>query len=89
MGYSTPIYLQPTQLNSLPNDKSLTLTKLKAFADIKFNVAKMMIAIFDRVENIVGKKRKCWLPAFFSFPSMFSKALCFMVIKTWDYVVKG
>ena len=29
--------------------------KLKAFADDKSNVAKMMISVFDRVENIVGK----------------------------------
>ena len=26
-----------------------------------------------REENIVGKRRKCWLPAFSPFPTMFSK----------------
>ena len=25
------------------------------------------------IENIVGKMRKCWLPAFSHFPAMFSK----------------
>ena len=33
----------------------LTSTKLKAFADDKFNVDKMKFFIFDRVKNIVGK----------------------------------
>ena len=27
---------------------------------------------FDREENILGKGKKCWLPAFFPFPKMFS-----------------
>ena len=31
------------------------MTKLKAFADNKLNVAKMMISLFDRGENTVGK----------------------------------
>ena len=29
--------------------------ELKAFADDKLNVTKMIISVFDRVENIVGK----------------------------------
>ena len=37
------------------DDKSLDQTKLKAFADDKLNVTKMIISVFDRVENIVGK----------------------------------
>ena len=41
--------------NSLPNDKIMTFTKLKAIADDIFNVAKMMISVFDAVENIMGK----------------------------------
>ena len=36
-----------------------------------------------------GKKRKCWLPAFSSFPTMFSKALCVKVVKSRDCVVKS
>ena len=28
-----------------------------------------------RVENIEGKRRKCWLPLFSPFPTMFSKGL--------------
>ena len=33
--------------NSLPNDKILDLTKLKACADNKLDVAKIMISVYD------------------------------------------
>ena len=39
--------------NSLPNDKILDVTKLKPFVD-KLNVARIMIFLFERVENTVG-----------------------------------
>ena len=42
-------------INSIPNDKILDCSKLKAFAKDKINLAKMMIYVFDRIENIVGK----------------------------------
>ena len=51
----------------------LALTKLEASVDNKFNAAKMLVSLFDKVENIVGKRRKCWLAAFSPFPTMFSK----------------
>ena len=35
--------------------KILAWSKLKAFAVDKFTVAKMMISVFDRIENVVGK----------------------------------
>ena len=37
------------------HDKILDQTKLKAFADDKLNVTKMIISVFDRAENIVEK----------------------------------
>ena len=40
---------------SLPHNQILALTKLKAHADDKFYVAKIMISVFDRAENIAGK----------------------------------
>ena len=43
-------------VNPFPHDKILGQTKLKAFADDKLNVTKMVISVFDRVENIVGKR---------------------------------
>ena len=42
-------------LSPLPDDKTWTLTKLKAFAYGKFSVAKVLISLFHRVENIVRK----------------------------------
>ena len=42
-------------VNSLPNDKILDPIKLKAFADDKLNVARMMISVLHTVENTVGK----------------------------------
>ena len=38
-----------------PHDKTLNQTELKAFADDKLNVTKMMTSVFDTIENIVGK----------------------------------
>ena len=35
-----------------------------------------------------GKMRKYWLPAFSHFPTMFSKALFFIIVETQD-LVKG
>ena len=45
-------------LNPLPNDKILDVTKWKVFAENNLNVAKMIIFLFDRVENSVGKVEK-------------------------------
>ena len=42
-------------LNSLPNKNILDWTKLKAFADNKLDVAKIINSVYDRVENIVEK----------------------------------
>ena len=64
-------------LNSLPNDKSVDLSKLKALADDQSNVTQKLKFALGRIENIVGKgeNRKCWLPAFSPFPTMFFKKL--------------
>ena len=75
-------------VNPLPNDKFLDMTKLKAFADDKLNVAKMTISLCGRLENTVGKRRKCWLPAFSSFHTVFSKAFFFRVVKSRDCMVE-
>ena len=42
-------------LDPFPDDKNLTSSKLKAFADDTINVTHMIISVFDGVENIVGK----------------------------------
>ena len=69
-------------INSLPNDKILDWSKLKAFADDKINVLKMMIFIFDRIENIVGKEENAGYQHFLLFPQSFQMALHSGVIKT-------
>ena len=42
-------------LNSLPNNKFLDQTKFKTFEDVTSNVTKMVISVFDKIENIVRK----------------------------------
>ena len=49
------------------------MTKLKAFVDDKINVAQMMIPVFDRVENIVGKGENAGYQRFLLFPQCFQK----------------
>ena len=43
-------------LNSLPNDKILDWSKLKAFADEKINVNQKLKSVLAWVENFVGKE---------------------------------
>ena len=59
--------------NPLPNYKILEVTKLKTFADDKLNVAKMMISLFDRVENTVAKGENAGYQHFLLFPQSFPK----------------
>ena len=53
-------------INCSPNNKILDLTKLKASADDKLNVAKMMFSLLDRVENTAGKGENAPFPTVFS-----------------------
>ena len=57
--------------NPLPDDNMLALSKLKAFADSKFSVTQNIKFVYHRIENIVGKEKKLWLPAFFPFQNLF------------------
>ena len=52
-------------LNSLPNYKFLDQTKFKEFAENKSNLAKIMLSLLYRIENIVGKAENVfkWLPS--------------------------
>ena len=45
--------------NSLPNGEFLDWSKLKVLAADKINVTKKLKFVLGRVENIVGKRRKC------------------------------
>ena len=79
---------QTCLLNSLPNDKIFDWSKLKTFADDIIKKPKMMIFVFDRIENVAGEMPKSWLPAFSPFSSIFSKGFLLGVAKNLDYVVK-
>ena len=43
---------------------------------------------FKKGRKLCERRRKCWLPAFSPFPTMFSKGSCHMVVKSWDCVVQ-
>ena len=74
---------------TLPNDKILYVIKFKAFADDKINLAQMMISVFDRVENIVGKGENAGNQHFLLFPHCFQKVSILEVVKCRDCVVKS
>ena len=61
---------------SFPHDKILDKTKLKAFADDKSNLSKMIISVFDRVENIVGKGEIACTSNFSFSHNVFKRILC-------------
>ena len=63
-------------INPLPNDKIINVTKLKALADDKFDVATMKIPLFDRVENTVVKGENAGYQHFLLFPQCFPKPSC-------------
>ena len=67
------VSIEKKLLNSLPNNKILDETKLSAHADDKLNVAKMMISLFDGVENTVGKGENAGYQHFLLFPQCFPK----------------
>ena len=49
----------------------LNSSKLKAFAEDKLNVVLMMISLFDREENTVGKGENAGKQHFLLFPQCF------------------
>ena len=55
-----------TGLSFLQNDKISDYSKLKAVADNNLNIVQIIIPMFDRVENIVGR-------AFSPFPAILLK----------------
>ena len=79
--YSYTVFINP-----LPNNNSFAYTKFKAFADDKSNVTKLMISVFHRVENIVGKGENAGNQHFLLFPQCFQKASfsdSFTVVIVW------
>ena len=64
---------QNISFNSLPNDKILDWSKLKAFADDTINVTQKFKFVLGRVENIVGKGENAAHCHFLLFPQCFQK----------------
>ena len=60
--------------NSLPNEKFLDWSKLKALADNKIKLAEKLKFVLGRVENIVGKGENAGYQHFLLFPQCFQKA---------------
>ena len=75
--------------NSLPNNKFLDWSKLKAFADDKLNLAEKLKFVLGRVENILEKGENAGDQHFLLFPECFQKASFSGVFKSWDCVVKS
>ena len=63
-----------SNVNSLPSEKNLALSKLEAFADDKLIVAKMMISVYSWIENFVEKGENAGYQHFLLFPKCFQKA---------------
>ena len=59
----------------------LELSKLKTFADDKLDIVKMMISLFDRLENAVGKGENAGYQHFLLFPQCFPKSSFLGVVK--------
>ena len=75
-----------SKVNSLPMDKIVNLSKLKAFADNKINMTKELEFVLGREENIVGKEENS---GYQHFPTMFSKAFFSRGVRSQDYVGKS
>ena len=66
----------------------LDSSKLKEFSDDNFRFDENGWEISKRVENAVGKRRNCSIPAIFSFSKEFSKDLYCRHVKTKAYLGK-
>ena len=62
-------------INSLPNDKTLDLTRFKAFADDKIILTQKLKLMMGRVENIVGKGENAGYHHLLLFPQRFQSFL--------------
>ena len=67
--------------------KKIDWFKLKAFADDKIIAITKIEIRFLKGRKHCWKRRKCWLPAFSSFPTIFFKVLSYSCVqKSWLYV---
>ena len=69
------------RVNTLPHDKILDLSKLKAFADDNSNVNSKLKFALGRVENIAGKGENAGYQHFLLFPQCFQKVSSLGLLK--------
>ena len=83
MSYALPLnHAVPLiHVNSL-SDKMFDCFKLKAFTDDKINVTEKTKFCFWKRRKHCKKIRKCWFPAFSSFPTVFSKGFLNRVVNS-------
>ena len=67
--------IQSRTINSLPNEKFLDQSKLKAFADGKIKVTENLIFVSALLESIVGKEEKAGYQHFLLFQQCFQRLL--------------
>ena len=60
---------------------------MRLFADNKLDITQMMGFSCDKTKQY-WKRRRCWLQALSSFPTMFSAVVFFRVDKCGDFVVR-
>ena len=77
-------FVRKTMFSSLPNNKILDLSKLKAFSDDIYCHEKLEICFSWDIKHW-WKRRKCWLPASPSFPTMFSKAFFYGFVEKMKF----
>ena len=88
MDFTDPFY-NYFDLTLYQTKKILDVTKLKAFSDDKVNEAQLMISIFGKAENIVGKGENAGYQHFLFFPQCFQKdPFLGYLLKSWDCVLE-
>ena len=76
-------------LNSLPNEKILHWSKLKALANDKINVVQKLKFVERSLENIVEKGENAGYQHFLLSPQCFRKSFISEVVKRQDCLVEG
>ena len=78
---------------------NLIFSQVKILKAVSFYVSDEYVSILDinvfckifiytfHLHKKCGKRRKCWIPAFSPFSTLFSKFFFFGVLKTWDNVI--
>ena len=69
------VELLPTKDINSTKQQNFGFNQFETFAGNNSYVAEIKISLCDRVESVVEKRRKCWLPEFSPLPTMYSKGL--------------